>query len=121
MGTRDPRAIDVLENSRSYPSASPRCYSPRGDIHQPLHTVSGYYNLTDPEHPQLFPILSRVGKPQTAEEISFLYKESGTPFSHPAGRESCDVNVFRTTCQETKGSCSAGAYFQELSRMADKV
>src|SRR5215469_12510170 len=24
-----------------------------GDIHQPLHTVSGYYDVTDLEHPKL--------------------------------------------------------------------
>jgi hypothetical protein len=51
------------------------------DIHQPLHTVSGYYNLTDLGQPQLIsdPKDALVSR-RIAGEISFSTQISGRPY-----------------------------------------
>jgi hypothetical protein len=48
-----------------------------GDIHQPLHTVSGYYNLTNPEEPKLISDpTDAFGKPQDRGGNQLFYTES---------------------------------------------
>jgi hypothetical protein len=74
------RAIDVLEGKSS---EFTRVQALRiivhlvGDIHQPLHTVSGYYNLTDLEQPQLIsdPV-DALGKLQDRGGNQLFYTKS---------------------------------------------
>jgi S1/P1 Nuclease len=74
------RAIDVLEGKSSQftkVQALRIIVHLVGDIHQPLHTVSGFYNLTDLEQPQLIsdPV-DALGKPQDRGGNQLFYTKS---------------------------------------------
>jgi hypothetical protein len=74
------RAIDVLEGKSSEftkVQALRIIVHLVGDIHQPLHTVSGYYDLTDPERPELIsdPEVA-LGKPQDRGGNQLFYTKS---------------------------------------------
>jgi S1/P1 Nuclease len=73
-------AIDVLEGKSSQftkVQALRTIIHLVGDIHQPLHTVTGYYNLNDLEQPQLISDpADALGKPQDRGGNQLFYTKS---------------------------------------------
>jgi S1/P1 Nuclease len=122
------RAIDVLEDKSSEftkVQALRIIVHLVGDIHQPLHTVSGYYNLTDPEHPQLISDSTvALGKPQDRGGNQLFYTKSQ---ELPALWDTkLVVKVVTSTSFEQlaeilQGGSACLAYARQLSHMADKV